>query len=72
MITKEQMIAIRFSLEAAVARGAGSPVRRDPVPKCRVLADEASTGGFRVVPFVFPDAVDQQSHDALPCCASSG
>ena len=48
--------------EAAFAGGPRRTVRSDPIAISGFPTDEPATGGFRVIPFVFPHAFDQYAH----------
>src|SRR5258707_10019312 len=61
-----EMVAARYGFEAAIAACTRHAIRRDPVAKMRILADEAATGRLCVVPLVPPDAVDQKAHCSFP------
>jgi len=61
-----EMIAPGLGLEAAFARRAGRAFGGHPVAELRLGAFEMAGGGFRVIPDVVPDAVNEHAHRRSP------
>src|SRR5690606_23532856 len=62
-----EMVAPGLGLEAAFAARPRCAVARHPVAELRCGSLEAPAMRFGVVPFVVPDAVDEQTHDRSSC-----
>ena len=57
-----EMVTPRLRRKTRFPCGSGAAVARDPTAEARGRSQEAPAGRFRVVPFIMPNAVDEQAH----------